>query len=501
MEDGTEIPDFAAFVERWNAGQGQVTPAHHRVLAAWLAGRLDAGSRRLLLMAFRGAGKSTIVGLFAAWLLLSDPNRRLLVLAADLALATKMVRNTKRIVEQHPNTAALKPPRRDQWAVDQFTVARPRELRDPSMLARGIDGNITGSRADVVICDDVEVPRTCDTAAKRADLREKLAEIDCVLVPDGTRLYIGTPHTYYSIYAEEARPEAGESRPFLDGYERMRLPVRDAAGAGAWPEVFSPARIAELEAAQGPLRFASQYLLRPTAVAAGYLDPDRLRPYDGEPVYREGAGRAWMTLNGVPLLSASAWWDPAFARPDGAPGRGDGSVVAVVFSGADGNQYLHRTLYLSVDPADPTEEAVQQCRAVVRLMETLNLPGVHVETNGIGAFLPGLLRAELRRAGVGAAVIAQTSTAPKARRILEAFDARLAAGRLFAHRSVQETPFVREMREWRPDGSRGHDDGLDAVAGCLGAEPLRFDRPALPAGRRPAWQGAAPVVASAEWDV
>ncbi|MGQ9366635.1 phage terminase large subunit [Azospirillum sp. ST 5-10] len=498
-DEREDPPDFPGFVDRWNEAQGLTTPRHHAAIAGWLAGRLDAGSRRLLLMAFRGAGKSTIVGLFGAWLLLSDPNRRLLVLAADLALATKMVRNTKRIVERHPDTAGLKPPRRDQWAVDQFTVVRPRELRDPSMLARGIDANITGSRADVVICDDVEVPRTCDTAPKRADLREKLAEIDCVLVPDGTRLFIGTPHSFYSIYAEEARPEAGEARPFLAGHERLMLPVRDATGASAWPEVFTPERIAELEAAQGPRRFASQYLLVPTALAAGRLDPDRLRVYDGEPVYRESGGRPSLTLNGVPLVSATAWWDPAFARPlDGRP-TGDRSVVAAVFTGADNALYLHRTLYLAVDPDDPTEEAVQQCRAVATLLDALHLPGVHVETNGIGAFLPGLLRAELRRAGVAAAVIAETSTTPKARRILEAFDARLAAGRLHAHRSVWNTPFVREMREWRPEGGRGHDDGLDAVAGCLNAEPMRFDRPPPP-DRRPGWHGGGAAVTGA-WDV
>ena len=41
-----------------------------------------------------------------------------------------------------------------------------------------------------------------------------------MLVPDGTQLYLGTPHSYYSIYADAALPEIGETRPFLDGFER-----------------------------------------------------------------------------------------------------------------------------------------------------------------------------------------------------------------------------------------------------------------------------------------
>lgn len=96
-------------------------------------------------------------------------------------------------------TGHLKPERLDQWAADQFTVRRDVELRDPSMLAKGIGANITGLRADLIICDDVEVPRNCDTALKRMDLREKLEELDYILTPQGMQLYIGTPHTFYTI--------------------------------------------------------------------------------------------------------------------------------------------------------------------------------------------------------------------------------------------------------------------------------------------------------------
>jgi hypothetical protein len=54
------------------------------------------------------------------------------------------------------------------WASDQFTVKRPFELRDPSMLAKGVAANITGLRADVVICDDVEVSMAVTKPATKA---------------------------------------------------------------------------------------------------------------------------------------------------------------------------------------------------------------------------------------------------------------------------------------------------------------------------------------------
>ncbi len=192
--------DFPLFLAIWNKTQRHSTPHVHMRIAHWLAACWQGGDTRLLLMAFRSCGKSTIVGLFAAWLLWRVPALRILVLAADATLAGKMVRQTKRIIERHPLTAMLRPDRADQWAADRFTVNRHAEWRDPSMMAMGIGANITGSRADMVICDDVEVPNTCDTAEKRASLRERLAELSFVLVPGGTQLFVGTPHSHETIY-------------------------------------------------------------------------------------------------------------------------------------------------------------------------------------------------------------------------------------------------------------------------------------------------------------
>ena len=473
---------FAAFVWIWNSRQGQPTPRLHLRIARWLADRWQAGDRELLLLAFRSSGKSTLVGLFCAWLLAHDRNLRILVLAGDFALAKKMVRNVKRIIERHPLTATLKPARADQWASDQFTVRRAAELRDPSMLAKGIAANITGLRADVVICDDVEVPNTCDTAVKRLDLRERLLELEYVLVPGGLQMYVGTPHTFYSIYAAEARPEAGEAQPLLTGFRRLELPLLDADGRCCWPERFTTQRIAAIRSRTGLAKFESQMLLRPRNIAEGRLDPDRLRVYGDALAYAEGNHEATLSLGGRRLVSVSCRWDPAY----GAPGKGDGSVVAAVFSDAEGGFWLHGVRYLKHDPTriDEIDEATQLCRQVAAFARDLHLPAVTLETNGIGRFLPGLLRRELRAGGLRCAVVEKTSTRNKDLRILAAFETVLAAGRLFAHRSVWQTPFIEEMREWRP-GVRGRDDGLDAVAGCLADEPVRLPRTEEPAAAGP----------------
>lgn len=226
-------------------------------------------------------------------------------------------------------------------------------------------------------------------------------------------------------------------------------------------------------------------LLQPTAAEDGRLDPDLLRPYGDEALLHQAGGQWQLSIGTRRMLSASCWWDPAY----GAPRKGDGSVIAVVFSDGDGHYFLHRVAYLQHDPRrlDEVDAATQLCRQVVAFLRDLHLPAVRIESNGLGKFLPGLLRRALHEAAdadwPGAAVIECNSRQAKAARILAAFDAPLAAGAIFAHDSVLASPFLVEMREWRPNLAQARDDGLDAVAGCLLSEPVRLNAHAKTAGR------------------
>ena len=492
------LEGFPAFVAAWCAQQGLAMPELHRKMAAWLGRNWSAkaATKRFLLLAFRGAGKSTLVGLFAAWLFSRNPDLRILTLSADLALARKMVRNVKRLIETHPAIASLKPKNPELWGGEQFTVLRKAELRDPSMLARGIDGNFTGSRADIVICDDVEVPGNSGTPAMRAALREKLGEVDFVLMPGGMQLYLGTPHSYYSIYAQEARPESGETRPFLDGFERKQLPIVTAAGRSQWAERFSQDIITAAKRSSGPLKFASQMMLMPVAPGKCRFDPGKLARYEGEIEYRQSLGRASLWLEGRKLASIRVWWDPSFGRPR----KGDRNALAAIYQDEAGGYWLHRVHYFGHDPALAANhpaghaEADQLCRAAARFAHEIGAPSITVEDNGIGKVLPGLLRKALAEIDPTISVVAHHSTAPKDERILAAFDVPLAAGLLHAHSSVCDGPFAEELRCWQPGGkSSQSDDGLDAVAGAILAEPVRLGPFPRAPGAHGAWRAGGQV--------
>lgn len=445
---------------------GFLTPDVHLRIAAWLEQNYEAKNTKLLLMAFRACGKSTIVGLFCAWLLYRNPNLRLLILAADVALARKMVRNIKRIIEHHKLTKSLKPAQADQWGSERFTVKRSQELRDPSVIARGILSNMTGSRADIIICDDVEVPRTCDTPDKRERLREKLGEVDFILTPGGTQLYVGTPHTFETIYATKS-----EDADYLFGFVDLRVPIMDETGASAWPERYPIAEIEKLKQKTGQRLFTSQMMLQPVDDKKARFDINALQKYNTPLVYSEVQRQAVLSIEGRKLVSGSAYWDPALGREGG-----DGSVVAVLFTDEAGNYYLHALQYIYAENKSGDSAAEQQCRAVAALCARHYVPSVTVEQNGIGGFLAGILRNELAKLNAVCAVKEISNRRNKENRILDAFDAVLSARKLFVHADVLETRFLREMSEWSPTRKHNEDDGLDAVAGAILQEPVRLPR-------------------------
>ena len=54
---------------------------------------------------------------------------------------------------------------------------------------------------------------------------ERLAENRFILTPGGKQIYIGTPHSYYSLYADTPRREIGEEDVFLKHYKRLSIPL------------------------------------------------------------------------------------------------------------------------------------------------------------------------------------------------------------------------------------------------------------------------------------
>ena len=187
-------------MDTWYRQINMTTPAHHRKIMDFLVDIFENEPHRGLLTAFRHSGKSTVVGIFAACVLYMRPDTRILILSAENILASRLVNHIRDILENHPLCVDMVPKNKKEWASGRITINRSVGIREPSVICQGIHGNITGSRADLIICDDIEVPNTCNNAQKREILRERLRELDFILSPKGSIIYIGTPHTVDTIY-------------------------------------------------------------------------------------------------------------------------------------------------------------------------------------------------------------------------------------------------------------------------------------------------------------
>ncbi|MBH1637322.1 hypothetical protein I5U65_19740 [Stenotrophomonas maltophilia] len=250
--------------------------------------------------------------------------------------------------------------------------------------------------------------------------------------------------------------------------------VLDLYSGCAWPERFDRNEI-ELRRKETRTLNAwdSQYMLEAKPIEEIRLDPERITPYAVEAVIRKANGTAAMFLGSVQIAMASVRWDPASGKLNS-----DVSAVAVVLQDLIGRRYLHRMEQLTGEVAefDDTGKVITggQVWQLCDLIETLNLPRVVVETNGIGAFAPAVLKAALKQRRLRCGVAVEQAVANKSRRILEAWEPLLeSGGQLWAHVSVLRGPLWDQMKEWIPTAPNQKDDYLDAGAGALTDTPER----------------------------
>lgn len=165
-----------------------------------IAHYLHHGDKRIIIEAFRGVGKSWITSAFACWSLLMNPQEKILVVSASKQRADDFSTFTKRLINEMPVLQHLIPREGQRDSNIAFEVGPALASHSPSVKSVGITGQITGSRASLIIADDVESANNSATQVQREKLGETIKEFDAVLTPEGRIVYLGTPQTEESIY-------------------------------------------------------------------------------------------------------------------------------------------------------------------------------------------------------------------------------------------------------------------------------------------------------------
>src|SRR5262245_33833150 len=227
--------------------QGRV----HRELQAFLAAH-----RRALVELPRDHGKSVQVCIRLLWELGRDPALRVKIVCASDALAEQRCRFLRdaltgnarlRLVFPHLEPAGQRP-----WTATHFTVPRPANVIGPSVAALGVGAASTGTRADLLVCDDIVDVRAMRSRADRervkAFFRENLLNL---LEPGGRFWGLSTPW-----HADDLNSELKRNAAFA----LFRRAVGDQLEP-VWPEQWPRDRLEARRREIGTVSFARGYRL------------------------------------------------------------------------------------------------------------------------------------------------------------------------------------------------------------------------------------------------
>jgi predicted phage terminase large subunit-like protein len=233
--------------------------ARHLVYIAGLLERIERGELRNLIVTLHpGAGKSTLLQAFAAWYLGRDSRRKIIGASAGAELAERNSRASRGLFSEATW------PFEAQISKQSAAMARWNTTVGGGMFAIGVDGKVTGWRANLIIGDDLQ--NDAGSRAERDSLWTWFTEILTPrLEPGGSKIIIGTRWSEDDIVARiEESPEADEWEIVrLPAFAEAEDPMERDLGASLWPERWPVEALERVRTSMGSRSFATQFQADP----------------------------------------------------------------------------------------------------------------------------------------------------------------------------------------------------------------------------------------------
>ena len=474
-----------------------------------IADYLQFGPKRLQIQAFRGVGKSWITGAFVLWTLFNDPEKKIMIISASKERADNMSIFLQKLIIETPWLSHLRPKSDDsRWSRISFDVnCSPHQA--PSVKSVGITGQLTGSRADLMILDDIEVPGNSLTETMREKLLQLTTEIESILTPkDDSRICIlGTPQTTFTVYRKLAERSY---KPFVwparyprkvSQYEGLLAPqlVADIDnGADPWdvtdPDRFADDDLLEREAAMGRSNFMLQFMLD-TSLSDAEKFPLKMADLIVTSVNPESAPDSivWCSdprnvIKELPTvgLPGDYFYSPMQLQGEWHPyqqticsvdpsGRGTDETAAAFISQRNGFLYLHKMCAYRDGYSDNT------LLDILRHCKKYKVNKLIVETNFGDGIVAELFKKHLQQTKQAIDVEEVRANVRKEDRIIDALEPVMNQHRLVVDKDVidwdyksnkDEAPekrllymlFYQMSRMCKEKGAVKHDDRLDALA-------------------------------------
>ncbi|MDB4682296.1 phage terminase large subunit [Synechococcus sp. AH-551-A10] len=474
-----------------------------------IADYLQHGPKRLQIQAFRGIGKSWITGAFVLWTLFKDPEKKIMIISASKERADNMSIFLQKLIIETPWLKHLQPKSDDsRWSRISFDVlCSPHQA--PSVKSVGITGQLTGSRADLMILDDIEVPGNSMTEMMREKLLQLCTEAESILTPkdDSRIMYLGTPQTVFTVYRKLAERNY---RPFvwparfprsLSNYEGLIAPQLQEdidQGADKWevtdPDRFNDEDLIEREAAMGRSNFMLQFMLD-TSLSDAEKFPLKMADLIVTSVNPDTAPDSivWCSdprncIKDLPTvgLPGDYFYSPMQLQGEWLPyqeticsvdpsGRGTDETAAAFISQRNGFLYLHEMRAYRDGYSDNT------LLDILRGCKKFNVTKLVIETNFGDGIVAELFKKHLLQTKQGIDVEEIRATVRKEQRIIDTMEPILNQHRLVVDRSVIDWDynsnkdaapesrllymlFYQMSRMCREKGAVKHDDRLDCLS-------------------------------------
>ena len=467
-------------------GLGEPTPIQYAI-----ADKLQHGLKDFQLQAGRGKGKSAISAVYASWLLLKDPNCTIMVLSATADRAIKFISQVRQTIELVPYMEHLRP---NDWDKDNafgFNIGcRTKIGQDLSCYAKGIASQITGSHADHIIADDVEIEENADTPYAREKLLEKLAELEQIRNPvkDGSIRILGTFQSTDSVYLKlpyeivkfpSVKPDMNNPIE-TEGVDPYVLSLDIPEGDTTEPERFSNEILDQRRAKIGPKLFSLHYKLDPTLsdrakyplkledlvvldvspeifpekVVWGKAYPSKEVPsfgITGDLIYNP----QWVSERFIPYTHTIMFVDPS--------GRGTDETAICIASFINGYIVVHELL--GIEGGYDTI-ALQK---IAKLAYQYSLTEIQVESNFGDAMYANLLRPLVSEMCGQVAIEDFRVKGAKEERIIRILEPIMSQHRLvFNKKAIKDETNQRQLtRITERRGALKHDDRVDILASAV----------------------------------
>ena len=164
---------------------------------------LQYGDKYSMIQAQRSQAKSTIVAIFAVWVMIHNPKTRVLIVSAGSDVAMEIANWVIQIIMNWDILECMRPDRQhgDRASAKAFDIHWQLKgvEKSPSIACIGVTANMQGRRADILIPDDIESSKNGLTETQRQNLIHLSRDFTSIC-QKGRIIYLGTPQTSDSIY-------------------------------------------------------------------------------------------------------------------------------------------------------------------------------------------------------------------------------------------------------------------------------------------------------------